>query len=76
MKMSFLRKKRRKDILRLHRIVIILWMPLCQATMVLSFPDTAWPCPAQHGKGSGARKRHNAYEKHGTNGNLTPYVKR
>ena len=36
--------------------------------MVLSFPDTAWPCPAQHGKGSGARKRHNAYEKHGTNG--------
>lgn len=30
----------------------------------------------QHGKGSGARKRHNAYEKHGTNGNLTPYVKR
>ena len=75
MKMSFLRKTEEghstfaqdRNLLR---------MPLCQATMVLSFPDTAWPCPAQHGKGSGARKRHNAYEKHGTNGNLTPYVKR
>lgn len=69
MRMSFLRKTEEGHSTFLHRIVIILRMPLCQATMVLSFPDMACGLVrTQHGKGSGARKRHNAYEKHGTNG--------